>query len=131
MKINESSFLLVQQCKTIIFSFQRTYGLRLSRICCFFKQLLIHGRILNLVKHIGEELALACLKAEVTSFLARLHSCHNKGHFVLIAFLKSLYRRFILYSILSLIYGTDVFLILTCFQGAWCRSISWLFLISR
>ena len=125
MKIKGSSFLLVKQCKTIIFSFQRTYGLRLSRICCFFKQRPMYGGILNLVK------ALSSLKAEVTSFLALLNSCHNKGHFVLIAFLKSLYRRFILYRILSLIHGTDVVLILTCFQGAWCRSISWLFLISR
>ena len=59
MKINESSFLLVKHFKTIIFSFQRTYDLRLSRICCFFKQLPIHGRILNLVKHIGEVTSLS------------------------------------------------------------------------
>ena len=36
---------------------------------------------------------------------------------MLIAFLKSLYRRFILYRILSLIHGTDVFLILTASNG--------------
>ena len=59
MKINESSFLLVKQCKTITFSFQRTYGPRLSRICSFSKQLPIHGRILNLVKHFEEVTSLS------------------------------------------------------------------------
>ena len=34
-------------------------SLRLSRICCFFKQLPIHGRILNPVKRIGEVTSLS------------------------------------------------------------------------